>query len=50
MQVEFDRALYLDRAGDQPGGGMAAMATLLRNIITALADEALAVPTPLAAE
>ena len=50
VQVEFDRALYLDGAGDQPGEGMTAMATLLREMIAALADEALAIPTPLAAE
>ena len=50
VQVEFDRALYLDGAGDQPGEGMTAMATLLREMIAALADEALAIPTALAAE
>lgn len=50
VQLEFDRSLYLDVAHDAPGSGMAAMAMLLRNMIAALADEALAIPTPLAAE
>lgn len=50
VQVEFDRALYLDGAGDQPGGGLTAMSILLRDMIAALADEALAAQTPLAAE
>ncbi len=50
VQIEFDRTLYLDGTGVQPGEGMTAMVTLLRNIIAALADEALAVHTPLAAE
>ena len=50
IQVEFDRALYLDAALDAPGPGLAATALLLRRMILALADEALAVPTQLAAE
>ncbi|MEN2787506.1 N-formylglutamate amidohydrolase [Sphingomonas qilianensis] len=50
VQVEVDRALYLDAALDVPGPGMAALARLLRRMIDALADEALADRTPLAAE
>ncbi|GHH22900.1 MULTISPECIES: N-formylglutamate amidohydrolase [Sphingomonas] len=42
LQIEFDRTLYLDAAGDQPGDGMPAIARLLRAIIDALADEATA--------
>ena len=41
IQLEFDRALYLDAAHDQPGPGLTAMARLLRRMIDALADEAL---------
>jgi N-formylglutamate amidohydrolase len=50
VQVEFDRALYLDDARDAPGPGLAAMVRLLRSMIAALADEAVALPTTLAAE
>ncbi|MEG3087167.1 N-formylglutamate amidohydrolase [Sphingomonas sp. PB4P5] len=50
VQVEFDRALYLDATRDLPGPGLPAMARLLRRMIDALADEALAGSTPLAAE
>ena len=50
VQVEFDRALYLDAALDAPGPGLPAMAALLRRMIDSLADEALALPTALAAE
>lgn len=42
VQVEFDRSLYLDAALDQPGDGLAAIAALLRAMIDALVDEALA--------
>ncbi len=42
VQIEFDRALYLDAALESPGAGMAATATLLRRMIAAVADEALA--------
>ncbi len=42
VQVEFDRSLYLDSALDQPGDGLAAIAALLRAMIDALVDEALA--------
>lgn len=41
IQIEFDRSLYLDAALDQPGAGLAPMATLLRGMIDSLADEAL---------
>jgi N-formylglutamate amidohydrolase len=50
IQLEFDRALYLDDALDQPGDGMGAMVTLLRRIIAALADEAIQRPRVIAAE
>ncbi|MEG3123420.1 N-formylglutamate amidohydrolase [Sphingomonas sp. GB1N7] len=50
VQLEFDRALYLDEARDVPGPGLEAMAKLLRRMIDALADEALALPATLAAE
>jgi N-formylglutamate amidohydrolase len=50
VQIEFDRALYLDQAMDRPGDGLAALATLLRRMIDAVADEAVAVPVALAAE
>ncbi len=41
IQLEFDRSLYLDRRGDQPGPGLESTAALLRAIIDAVADEAL---------
>jgi len=54
VQIEFDRALYLDAALDRPGDGLAALAGLLRRMIDAVADEALALsdigPAALAAE
>ncbi|WP_034161549.1 N-formylglutamate amidohydrolase [Sphingomonas sp. ERG5] len=50
LQVEFDRALYLDAALDEPGSGLSTTARLLRRMIDALADEALAGPIALAAE
>ena len=40
VQIEFDRSLYLDPAGDAPGDGLAPTATLLRRMIDAVADEA----------
>jgi N-formylglutamate amidohydrolase len=49
IQIEFDRTLYLDPAGDLPGDGLANVAHLLRRIINALADEATAAQS-LAAE
>jgi N-formylglutamate amidohydrolase len=48
IQLEFDRARYLDAALDRPGAGLAPLAVALRAIIDAVADEAL--PLPLAAE
>ncbi|WP_404334107.1 N-formylglutamate amidohydrolase [Sphingomonas sp. MMS12-HWE2-04] len=48
IQLEFDRALYLDAALDQPGAGLRPATTLLRAIIDAVADETL--PAALAAE
>lgn len=50
VQVEFDRSLYLDDARNVPGPGLNATAALLRRMIDALTDEALAPPTALAAE
>jgi len=50
VQLEFDRALYLDTALDQPGAGLGPTATLLRRIIAAVADEALPRPSAIAAE
>ena len=50
VQIEIDRRLYLDAALDQPGPGLAATAALLRRMLAALADEALASAMPLAAE
>jgi N-formylglutamate amidohydrolase len=48
IQIEVDRALYLDAALDQPGAGLVASAALLRSIVTALTEEI--VSLPLAAE
>jgi len=48
IQLEFDRALYLDAALDGPGAGLPATVRLLRAIIDAVTDEAL--PSALAAE
>jgi N-formylglutamate amidohydrolase len=48
IQLEFDRALYLDAALDGPGPGLPPTAALLRAIIDAVADEAL--PGAIAAE
>lgn len=48
IQLEFDRALYLDSALDQPGPGLKAAVRLLRDMIDAVADEAL--PGAIAAE
>jgi N-formylglutamate amidohydrolase len=50
IQLEFDRALYLDGALDQPGAGLPATAALLRRIIIALAEEAMLWSGPIAAE
>ncbi|WP_373684312.1 N-formylglutamate amidohydrolase [Sphingomonas sp. R-74633] len=48
IQLEFDRSLYLDSALDQPGPGLTAAVRLLRDVIDAVADEAL--PGAIAAE
>lgn len=48
LQLEFDRAFYLDSDLDEPGPGAPAAIALLRAIIDAVADEAL--PNALAAE
>lgn len=48
IQIEFDRALYLDSLLREPGPGLPAVARLLRALIDAVADEAL--PGALAAE
>lgn len=50
IQLEFDRSLYLDTALDQPGPGLAQSVALLRAIIDAVADEAIPLPTAIAAE
>jgi len=50
IQVEFDRALYLDAQFDAPGPGMAETAQMLRAMIDSLADEAIGGGVALAAE
>ncbi|MES2753631.1 MAG: N-formylglutamate amidohydrolase, partial [Pseudomonadota bacterium] len=50
LQLEIDRALYLDAAFDRPSGGFAATAAMLGRMIAALADEALSGGLALAAE
>ena len=42
IQIEFDRTLYLDSTLDRPGSGMTATVALLRRMIAATAEEALA--------
>lgn len=42
IQLEIDRALYLDRRLDQPGAGAPATARMLRAVIDALTAQALA--------
>lgn len=42
VQLELDRSLYLDRALDRPGPGLAAIAAVVWGMLAALADEALA--------
>ena len=41
IQVEIDRALYLDHALDRPGPGMARTVAMVRRMLAAVADEAL---------
>ncbi len=48
IQLEIDRALYLDAAHDAPGAGFEATVTMVRAMLDALADEAL--PRAIAAE
>ncbi|WP_235524121.1 N-formylglutamate amidohydrolase [Sphingomonas sp. Leaf33] len=48
LQLEVDRALYLDDARDAPGGRFDAVSKFVRDVIDALTDEAL--PDALAAE
>lgn len=50
VQIEFDRASYLDEAHDVPGPGFDHTATLLRRMIAAVRDEALAGNGAIAAE
>ena len=50
IQLELDRSLYLDRTLQRPGPGLAGTAALVRRMLAALADEALAQPRALAAE
>lgn len=50
VQVELDRALYLDRRLDAPGEGLHATAELVAEMLAALEDEALAGGQALAAE
>jgi N-formylglutamate amidohydrolase len=50
VQLEIDRSIYLDAKLDQPGPGFGDVVRLVRCIIDALADEAMAQPTALAAE
>lgn len=42
IQLELDRTLYLDRTLQRPGPGLAGTAALVRRMLAALADEALA--------
>ena len=41
VQVEIDRALYLDHALDRPGPGMARTVAMVRRMLAAVEDEAL---------
>ena len=50
VQLEIDRSIYLDARLDQPGRGFDSVVHLVRRIIDALADEAMAQPSALAAE
>ncbi|WP_375393257.1 N-formylglutamate amidohydrolase [uncultured Sphingomonas sp.] len=50
LQLELDRSLYLDPALDRPGPGLARMAAIVRAMLAALADEALAHASRRAAE
>jgi N-formylglutamate amidohydrolase len=48
IQLEIDRSLYLDQRLDETGPGLAPVTQVVRRIIDALADEALAGPGGLA--
>jgi N-formylglutamate amidohydrolase len=50
IQLEVDRALYLDTALREPGAGLAAITTLIDDLVYALADQALGQATLIAAE
>lgn len=50
VQIEWNRAIYLDAALDQPGPGLASAARTFRRMIAAVADEAASSALPLAAE
>lgn len=50
VQIELDRALYLDDEHDAPGKGFAATAAMLRRMIAAITDEALSGLSAIAAE
>lgn len=50
VQLELDRALYLDTRMDAPGPGLATTAAIVGAILDALEDEALGGALPLAAE
>ncbi len=50
IQLELDRSLYLDTALRGPGPGLTRIAGVIRDVMAALANEALAAGLPLAAE
>ncbi|HVF95368.1 MAG TPA: N-formylglutamate amidohydrolase [Sphingomonas sp.] len=50
IQLELDRSLYLDAGLHEPGAGLVQTVALLRRILAAIADEALAQPLAIAAE
>ena len=50
IQIEIDRAAYLDTGLDAPGSGLARTAALIRRMLDALADEALGHSLAAAAE
>lgn len=50
IQLEIDRSLYLDARLDDVGPGLPRIAALVRAVVDALTDEALAQPLALAAE
>lgn len=50
IQLEIDRSLYLDSALREPGAGLAAMQSLVGDLVYALADQAMGTQTLIAAE